>query len=296
MSKNKNKKKYKLNSFDNSINSNDPKYVPQLADMEFKEKIIIPYIMSNDTGGFRFFMIFMSVLFLVTDIVMFFVYGIKDSFIFTIGYLGFILFLILVIKFAPLLNVWRIRKQKIYYKIVDFCYFSSNHVHTTKYDYNVPAMVVYERFDYKDAQIINYGCSYKDSNSKLGNKSSRKLKKNDKVYKITNEKGKVLMLIGEGTGDFSKDKFSFNKVKLVLIKMLLFYIKTEIGVLLLQALLTLLFTLFSWIQRPDLMFKYFEWYCIFGSVDGFLEFMIFGSILPFLLTLFYPLFNIRDLK
>ena len=124
---------------------------------------------------------------------MFFVYGIKDSFIFTIGYLVFILFLILVLKLAPLLNVWRIRKQKIYYKIVDFCYFSSNHVHTTKYDYNVPAMVVYERFDYKDAQIINYGCSYKDSNSKLGNKSSRKLKKNDKVYKITNEKGNVLM-------------------------------------------------------------------------------------------------------
>lgn len=296
MSKKKNKKKYKLNNFDNSINSNDPKYVPQLADMDFKEKIIIPYIMSNDTGGFRFFMIFMSVLFLVTDIVMFFVYGIKDSFIFTIGYLVFILFLILVLKLAPLLNVWRIRKQKIYYKIVDFCYFSSNHVHTTKYDYNVPAMVVYERFDYKDAQIINYGCSYKDSNSKLGNKSSRKLKKNDKVYKITNEKGNVLMLIGEGTGDFSKDKFSFNKVKLVLIKMLLFFIKTEIGVLLLQALLTLLFTLFSWIQKPDLMFKYFEWYCIFGSVDGFLEFMIFGSILPFLLTLLYPLFNIRDLK
>ena len=59
------------------------------------------------------------------------------------------------------------------------------------------------------------------------------------------------MLIGEGTGDFSKDKFSFNKVKLVLIKMLLFFIKTEIGVLLLQALLTLLFTLFSWIQKPD---------------------------------------------
>lgn len=296
MGKKKNKKKTKLNTFDYSIDSNDPRYSPQIVDDEFKEKVIVPYIMSNDTGGFNVYMIFMSVLFIIADIVMFFVYGIKDVLIFTTGYVAFLTFLILIVKMAPILNVWRIRKQKIYFKVVDFCYFSSDHIHTTKYDYNVPAMVVYERFDYKEGKVLKYRSSFKDTNTKLGNKNNRKLKKDDKVYKITNEKGTVLMLIGEGTGTIPKDEFKINKVKAVFIRTLINFVKSEIAILLIQFGLTIFFTLIAWFSRPQLIFKYIEWFCIFGEVEGFIEFMVFGTVLPVLLSLFYPMFCFMDVK
>ncbi len=149
-------------------------------------------------------------------------------------------------------------------------------------------MTVKETIKNGRTRIATYDCLLQDTNHfSLGNSINRRLQKGDKVYKITDKKGEVLYLIGEGKKHPKSPKKSKGLHTLLsILRAFVGCMSLGIVFILLQLAETLFFYIGDCIRFKELLgFNGITWYCVFGEVSNFWEFLAFAFLVPVLLFL-----------
>ena len=259
----------------------------QVTDEDMDE-IIIPFVIRRYSYGIRSLTIYLGVLMLLLFTCIHFADDVDIFELLKYG-LGFLGFLLLIFAIFSIANTYKARKQykdTLYITEVEFVEFSRKQIKTYSTKYKtlvVPSMVVNEFTKNGYKHSATYDCILQDTDHfSAGNSINRRLQKGDKVYKITNRKGQILYLIGEGKKHPKKLKQSKGvQILLSIGRAFVGCLKLGIVMLLLQCGFTLIrYVVDCSVYKTIFGFNQISWYCVFGEVSNIWEFLLFAFLLP----------------